>query len=84
MEIKYRPLLEDIENTYHKVKFINLLTSSLGTFGQASESFFDMCKELEIEELHLNPRTPPLLTKNCINCSLFYSTSYFTDFILYY
>ena len=38
-EIKYRPLLKNFENTYRKVKFINLSTSSLGIFGQASESF---------------------------------------------
>ena len=36
--IKYRPLLKHFENTYRKVKFINLSTSSLGIFGQASES----------------------------------------------
>ena len=33
-EIKYRPLLEQFENTYRKVKFIHLSTSSLGIFGQ--------------------------------------------------
>ena len=43
-EIKYRPLLEHFEYTYCKVKFTNLSTSSLGIFGQAFESFFDMCK----------------------------------------
>ena len=39
--IKYRPLIKNFENIYHKVKFINLSTSSLGTFGQTSESLFD-------------------------------------------
>ena len=53
-EIKYRPLLKQFENKYRKTKFINLSTSSLGMFGQASESFFDMCKELDIEQSHLN------------------------------
>ena len=53
-EIKYRPLLKQFENKYRKTKFINLSTSSLGMFGQASESFFDMCKELGIEQSHLN------------------------------
>ena len=43
-EIKYRPLLNHYENTYCKVKFINLSTSSLGIFGQASESFFICAK----------------------------------------
>ena len=53
-EIKYRPLLKQFENKYRKTKFINLSTSSLGMFGQASESFVDMCKELGIEQSHLN------------------------------
>ena len=52
-EIKYRPLLEQFENKYRKTKFIDLSTSSLGMFGQASESYFDMCKELGIEQSHL-------------------------------
>ena len=53
-EIKCRPLIKHFENTYRKVKFINLSTSSLGIFGQTSESFFVMCKELGIEKPHLN------------------------------
>ena len=53
-EIKYGPLLKHFENTYRKIKFINLSTSSLGMFGHASESFFDMCKELGIEQSQLN------------------------------
>ena len=53
-EIKYRPLLKQFENKYRKTKFINLSTSLLGMFGQASESFFDMCTELGIEQSHLN------------------------------
>ena len=53
-EIKYRPLLKQFENKHRKTKFINLSTSSLGMFGQASESFFNMCKELGIEQSHLN------------------------------
>ena len=53
-EIKHRPLIKYVENTYRKVKFINLSTSSLGIFGQISESCFDMCKELGIEKPHLN------------------------------
>ena len=42
-EIKYRPLLKQFENKYCKTKFINLSSSSLDMFGQASGSFFDMC-----------------------------------------
>ena len=53
-EIKCQPLLKQFENKYRKTKFINLSKSSLGMFGQASESFFDMCKELGIEQSHLN------------------------------
>ena len=39
-EIKYRPLLTHFENTYRKVEFIKLSTSSVGMIGQTSESFF--------------------------------------------
>ena len=53
-QIKYRPLLKHFENTYRKVKFISLSTSSLGIFRQTSESFFDMCKVLGLEKPHLN------------------------------
>ena len=35
-EIKYGPLPIHFENTYRRVKFINLSTSSLSYFGQAS------------------------------------------------
>ena len=61
-EIKYRPLIKHFENTYRKVKFINLSTSSLGIFGQTSESFFDLCKELSIEKPHLNYITMKMTT----------------------
>ena len=50
-EIKYQPVLEDFENTYCTLQFINLSTISFGIFGQASESFLDMCKELELKKL---------------------------------
>ena len=53
-EIKYRPLIKHCENTYRKVKFINLSTSSFGILGKTSESFFDMCKELGTEKPYLN------------------------------
>ena len=53
-EIKYRLLPNQFENTYCKIKFINLPAISLGMFGKASESFFDICKELGINQSHLN------------------------------
>ena len=53
-EVKYRPLLKQFENKYHKTKFINVLTSSLGMFVQASASVFDMCRELGIKQSCLN------------------------------
>ena len=36
-EATYRPFLNQFEDTYCKIKFINLSTSSLDMFGQASE-----------------------------------------------
>ena len=35
-EIKYRPLLQHFQNTYRKIKFTNLSTSSFGIFGKTS------------------------------------------------
>ena len=52
-EFKYRSLLKHYENTYCRMKLINVSTSSLGMFGQASEPFLT-CKELGIEKVYLN------------------------------
>ena len=43
-EIKYRHLLRHFENTYRKVKFINLSTSSFCILGKTSESFLTCAK----------------------------------------
>ena len=43
-KIKNQPLLEHFTKTCHKVKFIDLSTSSLGIFGQDSESFLTCAK----------------------------------------
>ena len=53
-EFKYRPLLRDLGNKYRLVKFVNLSISCLGIFGQSSDSFLQMCKEVDIDQCHRN------------------------------
>ena len=42
LKLTFSIIIAIFENTYRKLKFINLSTSSLGIFGQASESFFTL------------------------------------------
>ena len=53
-EFKYRPLLRDLGNKYRLVKFVNLSISCLGIFGQSSDSFLRICKEVDIDQCHPN------------------------------
>ena len=53
-ELKYRSLLTDLSNDYHTIDFVNLSMSSLGMFGQSSDSFVKMCTELGFHNHHLN------------------------------
>ena len=41
-ELKYRPPLTDLANDYKQIKFINLSISSLGIFGNFSDSFLNL------------------------------------------
>ena len=43
-ELEYRPLA-DLANDYMQIKFINLFISSLGIFGNGSDSFLKLCME---------------------------------------
>jgi len=52
-ELKYRSLVTDLSNDYHSIEFITLSVSSLGIFGQSSESFL-MCTKLGFDNKHLN------------------------------
>ena len=47
---KYRNLIKDKEKNYNKVKFVNVSISSLGVFGQSTDSLIDMFKDLKFEE----------------------------------
>ena len=53
-ELKYHSLVTDLTNDYHSIEFINLSLSSLGIFGQSSESFLEMCTKLGFDNQHLN------------------------------
>ena len=44
-ELKYRPLLIDLARGYKQITFINLSISSLGIFGNCSDSFLKLCME---------------------------------------
>ena len=44
-ELKYCSLLTDLANDYKQIEFINLSISSLGIFGNCSDSFFKLCME---------------------------------------
>ncbi|CAB3992480.1 Hypothetical predicted protein [Paramuricea clavata] len=47
---KYLPLISDQESNYDKVKFVNVSISSLGVFGQSTNTLTDMLKELKFDE----------------------------------
>ena len=53
-ELKYHPLLTDLANDYKQIKVINLSISSLGIFGNCSDSFLKLCMERGINNGDLN------------------------------
>ena len=53
-ELKYRPLQADLDKAYDRIKFINLCISSLGIYGNSSDSFLQMCHDIGIDKHHLN------------------------------
>ena len=44
---KYQHLINELHKSYVKVKFVNLLISSLGVFSQSSNEFTEMLKDLK-------------------------------------
>jgi hypothetical protein len=44
------PLISDQESNYDKVKFVNVSISSLGVFGQSTNTLTDMLKEVKFDE----------------------------------
>ena len=78
---KYRNLMKDKEKIYNKVKFVNVFISSLGVFGQSTDSLIDMFKELKFEEQRIKYIKRKIIA-TCIRASyfiLFYF--YFTNFV---
>ena len=53
-KLKYHPLLLDLDEAYDKIEFVNLCISSLGVFGTSSDSFLQMCNDIDIDKNHLN------------------------------
>ena len=47
---KYEELINEQQNNYEKVKFVNMSLSSLGVFSQSSIGFTDMLKDLNVDE----------------------------------
>jgi hypothetical protein len=47
---KYLPLITDQENIYDEVKFVNESISSLGVFGESTNTLFDMLHDLKYDE----------------------------------
>ena len=58
---KYHQLLQTLSSQFPLVKFVNLSVSCLGIFGCSTNSFIDMCKDLEIDKNYLlfMVRKPP-------------------------
>ena len=48
-ELKYRPLLVDL-----RIEFVDLCISSLGVFGNSSDSCLQRCNDIGINKHHLN------------------------------
>ena len=49
-ELKYRPLQVDLDKAYDRIKFVNLCISSLGIFGNSSDSFLQVCHDIGIDK----------------------------------
>ena len=47
---KYEELINEQQNNYEKVKFVNMSLSSLGVFSQSSIGFTDMLNDLNVDE----------------------------------
>ena len=53
-ELKYRPLLVDLDKAYDRIEFVKLCINSLGIFGNSSDSFLQMCNDIGIDNHNLN------------------------------
>ena len=67
---KYLPLISDQENNFGKVKFVNVSISSLGIFGQSTNTFIDMLKDLKFDEQHTRYVKKKIIT-TCIRASYY-------------
>ena len=47
---KYLTLITDQENVYDEVKFVNVSISTLGVFGESTNTLFDMLHDLKYDE----------------------------------
>ena len=45
-KLKYCPLLVDLDKAYDRIELVNLCISSLGIFGNSSDSFLQMCNDI--------------------------------------
>ena len=67
---KYLPLISDQENNFDKVKFVNVSISSLGVFGQSTNTLIDMLKDLKFDEQHIRYVKKKIIS-TCIRVSYY-------------
>ena len=67
---KYLPLISDQENNFDEVKFVNVWISSLGVFGQSTNTFIDMLKDLKFDEQHIRYVKKKIISA-CIRASYY-------------
>ena len=67
---KYLPLISDQESNYDKVKFVNVSISSLGVFGQSTNTLTDMLKELKFDEQQIKYIKKKIIA-TCIRASYY-------------
>ena len=60
----------DQENNFDKVKFVNVSISSLGVFGQSTNTFIDMLKDLKFDEQHIRYVKKKIIS-TCIRASYY-------------
>ena len=67
---KYLQLISDQGNNFDKVKFVNVSISSLGVFGQSTNTFIDMLKDLQFDEQHIRYVKKKIIA-TCIQASFY-------------
>ena len=67
---KYLTLITDQENVYDEVKFVNVSISSLGIFGESTNTLFDMLHDLKYDEQRIKYVKKKIIS-TCIRTSYY-------------